>query len=284
MAITADGYLDWAERMPGRPATGPGFNAGVNGVRGLVFHSAEGFATTMLSKTSQWGYYSAQYPWHLSNLLDGRLIQHYPFTARCWHGSAFNDEYVGMENEGRTPDGATIGPVLNDGQVSNARRVIASLSQWKGWTPKRPTSSSDKTATLWQHGEVTRFGGSATQCPSSRIPWPLILSTSPSEDNMIRVNAIAPNLQNRLITGTELIQATEFSVAIPTGTKRLTLEVYLAATNPPGVLRVLDFDGKYAGQVGWAGERYGTVDVLIEDGTFILEGNATLAQLGVVAA
>ena len=179
--ISPDGWLDWAIKMPGRPVTnGSGFNPGVNGVKGITFHSAEGFAQTLLSPTSQWGYYSAQFPWHVSNLLDGRLVQHYPFTARCWHGSAFNDDYVGMENEGRTPDDSTVGPALNDGQIANARRVIADLSEWKGWTPKRPTSATDKTATLYEHTEVVRFGGSGTQCPSRRIPWELILEAAPA--------------------------------------------------------------------------------------------------------
>lgn len=173
--ITSDGWLSWAERMPGRPASGPGFNTGVNGVRGLVFHSAEGFAATMLSPTSQWGYYSAAYPWHLSNLLDGRLIQHHSFFVRCWHGSAFNQEYVGMEHEGRTPEGATVGPVLNEAQIANAVRVAADLGEWKGWTPRRPTSAMDLTATLYEHNETVRFGGTGTQCPSHRIPWDEIM-------------------------------------------------------------------------------------------------------------
>jgi hypothetical protein len=173
--ITTDGWLGWAERMPGRPASGPGFNAGVNGARGLIFHSAEGFAATMLSPTSRWGYYSAEYPWHLSNLLDGRLVQHYPFHVRCWHGSAFNQEYVGMEHEGRTPDGSPVGPVLNEGQIANAVRVASDLGEWKGWTPRRPVSDMDLTATLYEHNETVRFGGTATQCPSHRIPWDEIL-------------------------------------------------------------------------------------------------------------
>lgn len=173
--MIVDGWLDWAERMPGRPEVGPGFNPGTNGVHGLVFHSAEGFAATMLSKTSRWGYYSAEYPWHLSNLLDGRLVQHHSFLTRCWHGSAFNQSYVGMENEGLTPEGAAVGPVLNEGQIANAVRVAKDLGEWKGWTPKRPTSATDLTATLYEHNETVRFGGSATQCPSHRIPWDEIL-------------------------------------------------------------------------------------------------------------
>lgn len=182
--ITDDGWLDWAIKMPGRPAIGPGFNGGVNGVRGLVFHSAEGFAATMLSPTSQWGYYRADYPWHLSNLLDGRLIQHQPFHVRCWHGSAFNNEYVGMEHEGLTPEGSTIGPVLNELQVANAVRVARDLGEWKGWEPRRPTSTADKTATLYEHNETVRFGGTPTQCPSHRIPWDQILAGLKQEDDM----------------------------------------------------------------------------------------------------
>lgn len=170
-----DGWLSWAIKMPGRPATGNGFNPGTNTVKGLVFHSAEGFAGTLLDPQSQWGYYSAEYPWHLSNLLDGRLVQHYPFTARCWHGSAFNQDYVGMEHEGLTPQGAVKGPVLNAGQIANGKRVIADLAAWKGWTPRRPTQSGDKTATLYEHKETVWFGGTSTGCPNNRIPWDLIL-------------------------------------------------------------------------------------------------------------
>lgn len=179
--------------MPGRLPSGPGFNAGINGVRGLVFHSAEGFAATMLSKTSQWGYYSAEYPWHLSNLLDGRLIQHHSFNVRCWHGSAFNDEYVGMEHEGLTPQGATVGPVLNAAQIANDVRVSKSLSEWKGWVPRRPTSASDKAATLYEHNETVRFGGTSTQCPSKRIPWEVIMAelTGPAPRVWLYGNEVA---------------------------------------------------------------------------------------------
>lgn len=198
--MIVNGWLDWAERMPGRPATGNGFNTGINDVRGLVFHSAEGFAPTMLSKTSQWGYYSAEYPWHLSNLLNGRLIQHHPFTVRCWHGSAFNQSYVGMENEGRTPDGAAVGPVLNDGQIANAVHVAKDLSAWKGWTPKRPTSASDLTATFYEHNETVRFGGTGTQCPSHRIPWQKImegLNAMPTDnDQILALLALAHFIRN----------------------------------------------------------------------------------------
>lgn len=177
MTVDAQGWLSWAIKMPGRPATGNGFNPGTNTVKGLVFHSAEGFAGTLLDPQSQWGYYSAEYPWHISNLLDGRLVQHYPFTARCWHGSAFNQDYVGMEHEGLTPAGQQVGPILNAGQIANDKRVIADLAAWKCWTPRRPAQSGDKTATLYEHKETIWFGGTSTGCPNNRIPWDLILAT-----------------------------------------------------------------------------------------------------------
>src|SRR3990167_4583682 len=182
MSVDSQGWLSWAIKMPGRYASGKGFNAGTNAVKGLVFHSAEGWAATLLSNTSQWGYYNAEYPWHLSNLLDGRLVQHFPFTARCWHGSAFNNDYVGMEHEGVTPTDANghalgPGPVLNAGQIANAQRVIADLGAWKGWTPRRPNAVGDLTATLYEHRETVWFGGTSTGCPNGRIPWDLILAT-----------------------------------------------------------------------------------------------------------
>lgn len=178
--ISADGWLDKAIRMEGRPITvGAGFNAGYNPAKGIVFHSAEGWAQTLLSPTSQWGYYSAEFPWHFSNLLDGRLVQHYSLNVRCWHGSAFNDSYVGIEHEGVSPE-AGKGPLINDAQIANDRLIIAEVSVWKGWAPKRPVYSGDKTATLYEHKETVWFGGTSTSCPNNRIPWDRILA--PAEE------------------------------------------------------------------------------------------------------
>lgn len=178
MAVDSQGWLDWAVKLP---ATVNHVNAGTNPVKGIFFHSAEGFATTLLDPQSKWGY-NGDLSWHLTNTLDGKLYQHYPFTARCWHATAANNEFVGMENEGRTPTDAQgnpipPGPPLNAAQIANAKRVIADLSAWKGWTPERPFDVNDKTATLYQHGEVTRFGGTGSSCPNGRIPWDLILAT-----------------------------------------------------------------------------------------------------------
>lgn len=179
--ISADGWLSSAIRLEGRRPVfdgKSGFNSGTNPVKGIVFHSAEGWATTLLDPKSQWGYYSAQYPWHFSNLLDGRLFQHYPLTLRCWHGSAFNDNYVGVEDEGVSKAPGD-GPPLNAGQIANAQMIIAEVSAWKGWQPKRPAFAGDKTATLYEHKETVWFGGTSTSCPNNRIPWDKILGGSP---------------------------------------------------------------------------------------------------------
>ncbi len=161
--ITVDGWLDWAERLPASPAK---TNGGVNQAKGIFLHSAEGYAEHLLELAV-----NGPLSWHCSNLMDGRLIQHYPFTAQCWHATAANDKYIGMENEGVY----TVEHSLNEAQINNAVRVIRDLSAWKGWTPSRPTNPAMTTYTLWEHREVPKLGGSATACPSGRIPWEEIL-------------------------------------------------------------------------------------------------------------
>jgi hypothetical protein len=134
-------------------------------------HSAEGYASVLLDPNSEWGF-NGNHSWHLSNLMDGRVFQHYPLTARTWHATKANQEYVGVENEGDYPKEQS----LNAAQIANARRFIADIAAWKGWTPSRPRSPTDTTHTLWEHNEVTRLGGSGSSCPSGRIPWDAILA------------------------------------------------------------------------------------------------------------
>jgi len=168
MGITADGWLDWAVRLP---ATKINVNGWSNSGKGVFMHSAEGYASTLLSPTSIYGY-NGQHSWHLSNCFDGKVYQHYPFNAQCWHASAANNTYIGVENEGYAPNDPTLIPV----QIQNAVRFISEISAWKGWRPTRPTSSTDTSHTLWEHNEVVRIGGTATACPSGRIPWDAIMA------------------------------------------------------------------------------------------------------------
>ena len=168
--ITADGWIDWAIRLE---PTNRHVNPGVNPVLGIVMHSAEGYASVLLDPSSQYGY-NGNHSWHLSNLMDGRLFQHYPLTARCWHATAANQSYVGVENEGYAPKDAS----LNDAQVANARRFISEIAEWKGW---QPTRTGNTAQTLWEHREVVLLGGTATACPSGRIPWDKILEDTMDE-------------------------------------------------------------------------------------------------------
>lgn len=94
-----------------------------------------------------------------------------------------------------------------------------------------------------------------------------------------RLNAIAPSLQGKTVTGPLTVGLADFDTAIPQ-TSRARIEVYLRSGN------VTVRDGvtqKYAGQVGWDGGRYGVVEVNTDGNGFILDGNGVLAQVGIVA-
>ncbi len=142
-------------------------NIGRNAVRGLVAHSAEGSAANLLDLAV-----NGPLSWHASNLKDGRFVAHFPFTAQCWHATAFNPNMVGIENEG------VAGEPLTEAQISNLVRVSKELQDWKGYSyVARLTGYDDPSAfLLGEHNQVSMYGGSATECPSGRIPWGEILS------------------------------------------------------------------------------------------------------------
>lgn len=174
MSISADGWLSWAIRL--EPPT-KRVNSGINSARGLFMHSAEGYASVLLDPASIYGY-NGQHSWHLTNTFDGTVYQHYPFTARCHHATAANQEYVGVENEGDSPKEKS----LTAAQVASAQRFIGEIAAWKGWTPSR---TGDTRQTLWEHREVVWLGGTSTSCPSGRIPWDKILggpAVTPEEE------------------------------------------------------------------------------------------------------
>ena len=269
--ISPDGWLDWAIRLPGDPnkVSKDQFERPlVNAVRGIFLHSAEGYASTLLDPRSQYGYMNVgvSHSWHLTNLFDGTLYQHHSLLRQTWHATAANPYYIGVENEGFAPRE----PSLTDAQVATARRFIAEIAAWRGWTPSRPTGPAEKTHTLWEHNEVVRLGGSHSRCPSGRIPWDKIMA--PQEDDMKRHNSIATSLQGA--TGGATVSLNDFDLPPPPAS-RLRIELYLQQ----GTMQVLDADGSYAGQVGWDGARYGFVDV---SAPFSLQGDGVVAQLGVV--
>lgn len=107
--------------------------------------------------------------------------------------------------------------------------------------------------------------------------------SAPQEEIMTRFNAVVPRIRDASprLTTPQTIALGDFDQPIPTGTKRLEIEVYLATGSQ--AVQVLDSDGKYAGQVGWDGARYGRVEVDVSGGGFTIQGVGTLAQVGVVA-
>ncbi len=165
--ITPDGWLDWAIRLE---PTNRHVNPGTNPVNGAFFHSAEGYASVLLDPNSIYGY-NGRYSWHFTNVFNGTVYQHYPFTARCWHATAANDDYIGGENEGYQPNEKS----LTDPQVTSLRRITADLIAWPGAKMKAATRTGDKSQTLWEHREVVWLGGTSTTCPNGRIPWDKIL-------------------------------------------------------------------------------------------------------------
>lgn len=164
--ITPDGWFDWAERLPGNDWQ---TNFGKNTLRGLVAHSAEGYAATLLSPTSQYGY-KGNHTWHVSNLFDGHFVQHFPVFARTWHGTVFNQACLGIENEG-------VNEPLTEHQINNLVKAsldVAAITGYKAFD--RLTGFDDPAKFLLiEHKQAVIYGGSATACPSGRIPWAEIL-------------------------------------------------------------------------------------------------------------
>lgn len=169
MALDEQGWFDWMIRDPGPLSK---TNPGVNAVRGVVPHSAEGYWPHLQDLLHS---EARRASWAFSNLKDGRCFQHYSIYARTWTSGAGypNNNFVAFENEG------VQGEPLTDAQVANIVRIISELSALKGWTPARPLSPDDKGATLYEHNECKRWGAEPTACPSGRIPWAKILEDMP---------------------------------------------------------------------------------------------------------
>lgn len=161
--ITADGWFDWAERLPGPSEK---VWSGTNEIAGVVFHSAVGSLQGVVNvvfgpvenQRSVTGVISYQ----------GRFIQFYPVTACPWaNGSrVLNITLLGFEFEGGRDTPATVSEPLLPQQEDAAARILRDLAAYKRvgvdfW--QRPT-------TLKEHREIH-----ATACPSGRITWPAIL-------------------------------------------------------------------------------------------------------------
>jgi len=200
MGITADGWLTWAERFPGPPDK---VYSEPNTAQGYVPHSAVGYYAGWLSRLNSTergpdGRYTdyAAASVHGFIMYDGKVIQHYPFTASCWASGnrRANTTKISFENEGGyDPHDEPLTPR----QLASNIRIIEELSAAKGWEPRRPANMQDEDATLLEHNEcVTMWGGAATACPSNRMDslWAAILEDAMTPEERERLKDVERGL------------------------------------------------------------------------------------------
>lgn len=194
MTISADGFVDWAERRPG-----PAFkvyntiNIGV----GVVWHSMEGWYEGSLRELDN---PERQASWQFSLKLDGTLVQHYPITASCWssgNGLA-NTHWWSVELEG------LFSMPINEEQACTAGYLI---EEWEAWSGQVATRQGDLLAlafggtlrTMLEHREVDTLAtpnAGDTACPSERYAplWAAL------EDDMTRKELLDTLVELHLIT------------------------------------------------------------------------------------
>ena len=151
LPAAASRYYPGAVQMPGPPAS---VWPEVNACDGVICHSADGDwsptytpVDTMIQRGISWPF---------TVFKDGRVQQHYPLDASCWHaGSAVQNRLlVGIEHEGK------IGEPLTEAQTVASVALVRWIAQQAEW-PRLA-----RRVTLWEHNEVYQ-----TTCPSGRIPW-----------------------------------------------------------------------------------------------------------------
>lgn len=194
--ITSDGWLDWAERMPVQDFSKKTWD-GTNTRLGYIPHSAVGSLQGVIDVVFD---PNSGRSVHGAIGYNGRTIQFYPFTACCWASGERvpNSRFIAFENEGGRNIPSQVNEVLTEEQIQANVRIIKDLSANR-WTPRRPVNPSDKTATLYEHREMIRWGADATACPSGRIPWDEILRrlAAPDVDQQLKVEL--DERRNRLL-------------------------------------------------------------------------------------
>lgn len=140
------------------------------------------------------------------------------------------------------------------------------------------------TRDIWQWHNTTALCGHSVDLNvlESLVPEPGPGPEPIEEDGMIRVNGIHKDFDGRFIDEAGAVcNDVRGDFGLPANATRVRLEVFLNY----GRVRIHDGDaGMYAGQIGWAGDRYGTVDVQIDNNcaTFYGGKEVEFNRLGIV--
>jgi N-acetyl-anhydromuramyl-L-alanine amidase AmpD len=113
-----------------------------------------------------------QASWHFSISKTGQVYQHVDTDQIAWtNGSReANTKFWGIECEG------VAGEALTELQF----QALVQVMRWLWETHQVGTAVRQET--LHEHNEMTRFGASATSCPSGRIPWTRLINELEGDD------------------------------------------------------------------------------------------------------
>lgn len=293
----ADGWCPFAERINGVTTFQPGGNVRV----GFCDHTAGGFYSTLRSAafwngqgvSTHFGISRKGEVCQMVSILDTAFAQGRLGPTVTWA------PYAAMNRD--NPNLYLISTEHEDVETVNGQTRYIPGSQWT-----EAQYAADLKVKRWCIEEIKRVthqdlmhfgldslaghhmfdGVNRAECPGrywrdeyrARLFADL---TGTTEEIMQRFNSIAPRLQGQQASQVGPVTLADFNPSPPAGTKRLRIEVYVQA-NASGRVEVKDSDGKYAGQVGWDGARYGVVEVDVSSGQFTVDGVATLAQVGIV--
>lgn len=173
--ISADGWYDWCERIPG-PADK--VYSQPNSAIMYLPHSAVGyyagwasrlFSQERLANGRYTAYAAASVHLWMPQLPSEQPTQHYSIFSSCWaSGSVYpNTNGIAAETAGGPPGNET--EAYTPWQEECHARAICELADFKGWEPRRVQGEGDMAATIRLHRECKEFGSDPTACDSGRF-------------------------------------------------------------------------------------------------------------------
>lgn len=208
---------------------------------------------------------------------NGQKIRIIPDSRQAWHAGEHNAAMFGIELEqGVSADGFT--PPQMAALAAICRGYVSDF----GVAPVH-TRIVTKGGFIG-HEETIQGRRVGKTDPGPNFDWDFFVAMlqpqqpEPNEDDMIRHNATHADNQfsGRLVDGWLHLWDPWSDFNLPRETEWIRLELFLTS----GAVRVHDGNqGSYAGQVGWDGARYATIDVRIADGGFSLFGESALFSL-----